>query len=209
MSMRPALALLVCTAVLAGCLAAPAPCPQLPAAAVLHVPEALPLGTDPRQAADALYLVQGLDPALSPRVAAGATDGTGASFRDGKPVEAERTSFPSNVAGQRLERLRFAPSILADGVDVSWRIAYDAPARCDSGAGGLVHGLGGGAQREGQLVHPGQGAHVWYAGFWENGTMFGTNIEAFDQSAWPRASWYESEPYEPLPVYVYDQSPRE
>ncbi|MCA1810998.1 MAG: hypothetical protein LC623_03180 [Halobacteriales archaeon] len=55
------------------------------------------------------------------------------------------------------------------------------------------------------MLTPGHGAHVWYAGFWENGTLFETNLEAFDHSAWPRAGWYQSVPYEPLPVYVYGQ----
>ena len=58
----------------------------------------------------------------------------------------------------------------------------------------------------GESASPGQGVHVWYAGFWTNGTLFDTNIEDLDQSDWPRASWYATEPYETLPVYVYDQA---
>lgn len=52
----------------------------------------------------------------------------------------------------------------------------------------------------------GQGAHVWYAGFWTNGTMFGTNIPTLDHSDWPRAGWYASSAGEPLRVYVYASS---
>jgi FKBP-type peptidyl-prolyl cis-trans isomerase 2 len=55
-------------------------------------------------------------------------------------------------------------------------------------------------------AQPGQGAHVWYAGFWENGTLFDTNLQALDVgSDWPKAGWYEGGHWDPIPVYVYDQ----
>ncbi len=57
----------------------------------------------------------------------------------------------------------------------------------------------------GDVATAGKGVHVWYAGFFENGTMFDTNIRALDQSAWPRTGWYASEPYDALPVYLYDK----
>lgn len=58
---------------------------------------------------------------------------------------------------------------------------------------------------EGESAQPGQGVHVYTAGFWENGTLFYTNIAALDHSDWPRAGWYAWEGAEPLPVYVYDE----
>lgn len=61
------------------------------------------------------------------------------------------------------------------------------------------------APMEGEAAQPGQGAHVLTAGFWENGTLFYTNIKALDHSDWPRAGWYAWEGGEPLPVYVYDE----
>jgi hypothetical protein len=61
------------------------------------------------------------------------------------------------------------------------------------------------APMEGDAAQPGQGAHVYTAGFWENGTLFYTNIAALDHSDWPRAGWYAWEGEEPLPVYVYDE----
>jgi hypothetical protein len=44
------------------------------------------------------------------------------------------------------------------------------------------------------------------AGFYENGTLFYTNIpEIHANPAWPRPSWYAWGGSNPLPVYVYDQ----
>lgn len=57
----------------------------------------------------------------------------------------------------------------------------------------------------GEFIQSGNGTHVWYAGFFPNGTLFGTNIQRIDTSPIPRVSWYQAEPYEPLPVYVYDK----
>ncbi|MEA3136613.1 MAG: hypothetical protein QOJ26_458 [Thermoplasmata archaeon] len=61
------------------------------------------------------------------------------------------------------------------------------------------------APTEGRAAEPGQGVHVYTAGFLENGTLFYTNIEAIDHDDWPRTDWYAWEGGEPLPVYVYDQ----
>jgi hypothetical protein len=204
--MRAALlALLACAAALAGCSAAGPQADGCPQHGHATVVSGDPASTaDPRQPSDALYVVTGLDAALPARVTANATDGTGMDYGSGAPVPVERTEFNSSVPSQRLERLRLQPGDLARGLDVTWRIAYAVPAGCDGAGGGLVHNLGAHPE-EGKVLTPGHGAHVWYAGFWENGTLFETNLEAFDHSAWPKADWYQSVPYEPLPVYVYGQ----
>lgn len=58
---------------------------------------------------------------------------------------------------------------------------------------------------EGDLAQVGQGVRVLTAGFWENGTLFYTNIEGIDASDVPRAGWYAWGGADPLNVYVYDQ----
>jgi hypothetical protein len=57
----------------------------------------------------------------------------------------------------------------------------------------------------GAVAQPGKGVHVHYAGFWLNGTLFGTDIASVDSSSWPRAGWYQFDGGEALPVYVYDK----
>lgn len=205
--MRAALlAALALAALLPGCAtpgAGPISCPGHGYATVSQ--EGRPPGADPRQPADVPYVVSGLEPRFAPTLAANTTVATPQEDGHGAPVAAERTEFNSTLPGQRLERLRFAPADLARGIEVRWRITDAVPAGCDGGAGGLTHTVGGAVQ-EGRMLTPGHGAHVWYAGFWENGTLFETNIEALDHSHWPRAGWYESSPYDPLPVYVYDRN---
>lgn len=65
--------------------------------------------------------------------------------------------------------------------------------------------------REGALAEVGKGALVYTAGFFENGTLFYTNMpeihdgpEDGDQ-VWPRIDWYSWGGDAPLQVYVYDQ----
>lgn len=58
---------------------------------------------------------------------------------------------------------------------------------------------------EGQVAQPGQGVHAWYAAFLANGTLLDTNVQGIDRSDQPRVSYYQSEPYKPIPVYVYGQ----
>lgn len=63
------------------------------------------------------------------------------------------------------------------------------------------------APKEGDAAMPGQGVHVMTAGFFENGTLFYTNIAEIDKDPrWPRIDWYAWEGDLPLPVYVYDAS---
>ncbi len=78
-------------------------------------------------------------------------------------------------------------------------VAPDCHARV---SGSVTWSLGDPAP--GTVAMPGKGVRVWYAGFWENGTLFDTNIAAIDKSDWPRAGWYGTELYEPLAVYVYN-----
>ncbi|HET6398862.1 MAG TPA: hypothetical protein VFH47_04850 [Candidatus Thermoplasmatota archaeon] len=56
---------------------------------------------------------------------------------------------------------------------------------------------------------PGQGVHVLTAGFWPNGTLFYTNVDALHSSSWPRAGWYAWSGGDPLAVYVYGEQPSE
>lgn len=59
----------------------------------------------------------------------------------------------------------------------------------------------------GELVQPGVGALVRTAGFWENGTLFYTNLDRIhNDTRIPRAGWYEFSGSDPLKVYVYNQS---
>lgn len=115
-----------------------------------------------------------------------------------------REAFSPRSANRSFEVFRIKPG---SGTGATVELHYD---RVGQGGCGLRDGTFGDARlqvpRLGMTPHPGQGVHVHYAGFWENGTLFETNIKALDQSAWPRAGWYETIPYDPLPVYVYDQS---
>lgn len=165
---------------------------------------ARPFFEDPRQPSDVPYIARALpaNASLDLRV----TDGSGSTYGGGKQVAVARTDFDSNLPTQRLMSLRINATDLAHGVDVNWRVHDEAiPKGCDGAAGGLTHNLGG-PTKAGQILTAGHGTHAFYAGFWENGTLFETNIEGFDHSAWPKAGWYESIPYDPLPVYIYDQA---
>jgi hypothetical protein len=56
-----------------------------------------------------------------------------------------------------------------------------------------------------EVAAVGKGVKVYTAGFWDNGTLFYTNIQDLDHSDWPRAGWYSWEGGDALPVYVYGQ----
>ncbi|MEA3143968.1 MAG: hypothetical protein QOG31_1292 [Thermoplasmata archaeon] len=197
----------VCAALLllalGGCLGAPpTACPAHNGGTVLRAPDPGASRADPRVPVDELYLVSGLNTDLAPQVAVRVVE----QSEPHPTVPVERTEF--NATGpQRLERLRYQPADLAraGGLNVSWSV-HDTllPPKC--GAAGGVAFTTGVIQNQGQRLTPGHGTHVWYAGFWENGTMFETNIAELDHSGWPRVAGYQSVPYEPLPVYVYDKS---
>jgi hypothetical protein len=106
--------------------------------------------------------------------------------------------------GAALQLVEVPSGVEAAHLDWTVREADPSDPSCRTGQSGRVDwpltAAGPGA-----IASAGKGVQVWYAGFWENGTLFDTNIQALDQSGWPRAAWYGSEPYQPLPVYVYDQ----
>jgi hypothetical protein len=99
----------------------------------------------------------------------------------------------------------------ASTMEISWALLVNSSVRpgeltfapCPPGP--VAATLGIGSPREGAVAQSGKGAHVWYAGFFENGTLFGTNIATVDESDWPRIGWYAGGDHEPIPVYVYDQ----
>lgn len=121
------------------------------------------------------------------------------------PVVGNATVTPVGNGTERLAIVEFPPgqdyvdfTVLAEGVDCvrfgggAWRFS---PAR------------------EGATVEVGKGALVKAAGFWENGTLFYTNMHEVDDGprdgntdeSWPRAGWYEYGGDDALPVYVYDK----
>jgi hypothetical protein len=69
--------------------------------------------------------------------------------------------------------------------------------------------------REGALAEVGKGALVYTAGFYEDGTLFYTNMPEIHEGpyaqdlAWPRADWYSWSGESPLQVYVYDKDRNE
>ena len=77
-------------------------------------------------------------------------------------------------------------------------------AGCRSTPGTLSWDLA--APKAGRMASAGQGVHVMTAGFFDNGTLFYTNIAEVDTDpSWPKATWYAWEGDMPLPVYVYDK----
>ena len=140
------------------------------------------LRTDPEQGWDTLVLADGTLSASAPA--------------QGWSVESERFSAPGEA---NFSALRVTP-----GKDMGHlALAYQLSDCEGTHAGTISWDLA--EPRMGTSAEPGQGVHVLTAGFWENGTLFYTNIAAIDQGDWPRAGWYAWEGDEPLPVYVYDQ----
>ena len=59
----------------------------------------------------------------------------------------------------------------------------------------------------GESARPGVGVMVKTAGFWQNGTLFYTNMaRVHDDPKFERAGWYEYEGDDPLPVYIYNET---
>lgn len=142
------------------------------------------LRTDPGSTWDTLVLSQGgEDPAASVASA-------------GWSVASERIS---GADGANFSALRVTTGAGMGALDLAY--AYDD---CSGPQSGTIH-WDLAEPREGKSAHAGQGVHVYTAGFWENGTLFYTNIKSVDHDDWPRAGWYEWEGADPLPVYVYDQ----
>lgn len=103
-----------------------------------------------------------------------------------------------------LSLLRVEPGAGSGELTVRQWIDVEIDGECRSGRGGtIVWDLM--EPESGISAQAGQGVHVMTAGFWENGTLFYTNIAEIDADPdWPRAGWYTWEGADPLPVYVYD-----
>jgi hypothetical protein len=114
----------------------------------------------------------------------------------GWSVEVERISDPSL---DNFSLLRVTPGPGKGRLD----LAYDH-SECGGGRSGTIS-WDLAAPEAGRSAEPGEGVHVYTAGFLENGTLFYTNIKAIDRDDWPRTDWYAWEGGDPLPVYVYDQ----
>ncbi|MBI2078051.1 MAG: hypothetical protein HYT80_06745 [Euryarchaeota archaeon] len=93
---------------------------------------------------------------------------------------------------------------------INWTSQGAAEGTCAEGAHGhqplepdLTAGAGAAARGTGTA---GKGAHVRYAGFYTNGTLFDTNIKAVDEiTGWPRSGFYKFGSGEALTVFVYDK----
>jgi hypothetical protein len=183
--------LLLATGSLAGCLEVPVDCP---------VPESLrpmtpvvpaPYGaTDPAQEWDALVL----------RPAAEA-DWTVDAQPEGWRARLEQVS-------PALDRVRVEPAAATGApgnVTLRWHVRAATDAGCVGERTGYLHWALA-APEAGAKAQAGAGAQVMTAGFWENGTLFYTNIQEVHESAWPRAGWYAWAGSDPLPVYVYDRA---
>ena len=145
---------------------------------------------------------------LGVRVTDGSAEERG--YGEGEDLPFEDVRFTPPLGTTHFGAFRLSSDAMAQG-GVASLFLRDPQRRpeCDDRAGGLVSDWRaiGAAGREAQ---PGKGAHVWYAGFWENGTMLGTNLQDLDVgSGWPRAATYRHVPWEPLRLYVYGRDPSE
>ncbi len=190
MGLRTTLLLFLLPAGLAGCLAGDAACLEPAVEALTPWVGRDYLATDPAQPWDSLVLVENATQGDELGFSAGAAPGWSALVE-------------SLGASATFQRLRVAPEPGPSGaVRLNWTLERREDG-CRAGTSGkLAWSLD--PPTEGDSAQPGQGVHVYTAGFWENGTLFYTNIEALDASAWPRAGWYAWEGGEALRVYVYD-----
>lgn len=117
-----------------------------------------------------------------------------------------------DLAQQRLSRdddkanftlLRVTPGSGVGALQVDYAVIDEVEGACMTGHGGnVVWSLA--APKAGDKATTGQGVHVMTAGFYENGTLFYTNIAEIDTDpTWPKAGWYAWEGADALPVYVY------
>lgn len=128
-----------------------------------------------------------------------------ANRSDGGDVEV--TTWGENASAPVLIRSRTAIDASTRDLEVTLhgKVTLDLPSRCVTQLSGQLHGLAN--PMPGAVAEPGKGVHVYTAGFWENGTIFYTNIAQLDRMQdWPRAGWYSFESGDALPVYVYDES---
>jgi FKBP-type peptidyl-prolyl cis-trans isomerase 2 len=208
-AVRAFLAVALAALAIPGCLGplgtAPADCPGPASGEMLH-PPIWPATYNPGEPSDLVYLAD-LDGPV--RLATAANDGNETysqpepTFGDGKPVPFEDLRFTSELGDRHFGAIRLDPAVAEEGVVLNFRFEERDP---DCAAqGGLSTNWGARGLTGSRAAEAGQGAHVWYAGFWENGTLFDTNLQDLDVSAWPRAGWYEGGHWDPIPVYLYDQ----
>lgn len=194
---------------LAGCLGPvgrqPSDCPVPVSGDVLH-PSIWPTRFNAGEPSDLVYLAE-TTPGRLANLSVSAVDGNGeaGAYGGGAPVAIEDLRF-TNVTGERhFGAVRVAPAEAEPGFILHFRVGEPGLLDGCAASGGLSINWGA-HPTEGRAAQAGQGAHVWYAGFWENGTLFDTNLQDLDVgSGWPKAGWYEGGHWDPIPVYVYDQ----
>lgn len=187
--MRALAAVALLALLLGGCTGPSGDCPPAPVFAT-PVVDGKYMQTDPAQPWQTLVLAPADDGRQATRLSWTASGG-GAAF--GTPI----------VAGSALHVVTVVPS---DGHGNA-TMEYDVrptEAGCRSTPGSLAWDLA--APKAGRMAASGQGVHVMTAGFFENGTLFYTNIPEIDTDPnWPKPDWYAWEGDRPLPVYVYDR----
>jgi hypothetical protein len=199
----------VFVATMAGCLEAevgPAePCPVPPTGEFLVSSSVVwPTTYNPGEPSDLLYLGTTDGPSWLEAWVSDGDDSRG--YGHGAPLPFEDARFTPPEGTVHFGALRVPDESADPGLIASWRQhAVGLPSGCEDQSSGLTINWGA-RPVEGRAAEPGQGAHVWYAGFWENGTLFDTNLQDLDLgSGWPKAGWYEGGHWDPIPVYVYDQ----
>jgi hypothetical protein len=211
----PGLALpaLVAAIAMAGCLGPvgtnPSECPVPVSGDVLH-PPIWPHGFNHGEPSDLVYFAESTPGRLAD-LSVNATDGNETHsqpynvYGDGKPVPIEDLRFTNATGDRHFGAVRVMPEVLEPGLVLNFRFGEPALADGCTVSGGLTTNWSA-FPAEGRAAQAGQGAHVLYAGFWENGTLFDTNLQDLDiGSGWPKAGWYQGGHWDPLPVYVYDQ----
>lgn len=211
-AVRAFLAVALAALAVPGCLGPlgtdPAGCPAPASGNVLH-PQVWPGTYNPGEPSDLVYLAD-MDDGGQVRLTTAVNDGNetysqpAATFGDGKPVPFEDLRFTPELGDRHFGAIRIEPAVAEEGVVMNFRFEERDP---DCAAqGGLSITWGARGLTGSRAAEAGQGAHVWYAGFWENGTLFDTNLQDLDVgSGWPKAGWYEGGHWDPIPVYVYDQ----
>ena len=119
---------------------------------------------------------------------------------------------PAAFAGGGASRAPTDPGKMPTSMaaSINWTAQGAADGTCKDGPHGsqrlepdLTGSAGASARGTGTA---GKGAHVRYAGFYTNGTLFGTNIKAVDEiQAWPKSGFYKFDGDAALPVFVYDR----
>ncbi len=180
---------------LAGCVAPP---PDCAAAADLAVGTprlgAQFLATDARQPWDTLVMdEQAEDQTVTTNVTAAPSDWT-----------VSATAIANGTSGPHLLLVRAQPTTATSAnVTLSWT-ATRASEGCMAGSAGHVRWALA-PPKPGAVGQVGSGVRVLTAGFFENGTLFYTNIEAIhNDTQWARSPIYSWDGSAPLPVYVYD-----